>query len=184
MPNSPPSDWSSKFPTYSRLLHWLFSWRTFGRALVGLGALVTVIALFYGEENWRGRRAWYQYRHAIEAGGVQLDFKGSWPKPVPDDQNFAATPFVKSWFELPYNSDKIWKDNFSLAGKALPHAWNRTFAARWPGKRQFVDLVAWQGAFSAIRTRGNNQELRSPKLDLDSRAQAAPAILEALKETQ
>jgi len=89
MPNPPPSDWSSKFPTYSRLFHRLVSWRTFGRALVGLGALVTVIALFYGEENWRGWRAWNRYRHALEAGGVQLDFKGSWPKPVPDDQNFA-----------------------------------------------------------------------------------------------
>src|SRR5258708_32834866 len=109
MPNSPPSDWSSKFPTYSRLLHWLVSWRTFGRALVGLGALVTVIALFYGEENWRGRRAWNQYRHELEARGVPLDLQALWPKSVPDDQYFAATLFVKSWVERPFNSDKIWK---------------------------------------------------------------------------
>src|SRR5262249_16067204 len=47
----------------------------------------------------------------------------------------------------------------------------------------FMDLVAWKMAFDAVRTGQTNssQNLKSGKLDVESRAKAAPGILGALK---
>src|ERR1039458_1531809 len=85
--------------TTVRFCRWLFSWRGLRRLLILLAWFVTLVALFHGEETWRGRRAWNQYRRELEAKGEQLDYAALIPKPVPDDQNFAATPAIKSWFE-------------------------------------------------------------------------------------
>src|SRR5438105_4247673 len=91
-----PSRWERT--TTARLVRWLFNWRTIRRVLLSLAWMVTLIALFYGEENWRGRHAWNKYRRELEARGEQFDYRAFIPKPVPDDQNFAATPFIQSWF--------------------------------------------------------------------------------------
>src|SRR6266540_1442717 len=87
------------FPTFRRQFRWLFSWRMIRRCLFVLACLVTLLALYCAEENWRGRRAWNGYRRERQARGEQLDYSAFVPKPWPDEQNFAATPFVKSWFE-------------------------------------------------------------------------------------
>ena len=55
---------------------------------------VTLIALFYAEEDWRGWHAWQKFKHEWEAKGEQFDFASVVPPPVPDDQNFALTPIV------------------------------------------------------------------------------------------
>ena len=81
-----------------QFIRWLFSWRGVRRILIVLAWTVTIIALFYGEENWRGSHAWNQYRRELEARGEKVDFQEFIPKPVPDEQNFAATPMVQSWF--------------------------------------------------------------------------------------
>src|SRR5881628_2377901 len=105
-----PSVWERS--TLVRFFRWLFSWRGIRRVLIVLAWTATLIALLYGEENWRGRRTWNQYRQAIEARGEQLDFKAFIPKPVPDEQNFAATPLVQSWFAQrnPDDSQDPWND--------------------------------------------------------------------------
>src|ERR1035438_3485987 len=90
-----PSLWERT--TTRRVLRWLSSWRGIRRVLIVLAWAVTIVGLLYGEENWRGRRAWNQYREATEAHGVSLDYATYVPKPVPDEQNFAATPFLKSF---------------------------------------------------------------------------------------
>src|SRR5712691_4150636 len=81
-----------------RLFRWLCSWRGIRRIVIVLAGRATIIALLYGEENWRGRRPWPQYRKTLEARGEQLDLTALIPKPLPDDQNFAVTPFVQPWF--------------------------------------------------------------------------------------
>ena len=43
-------------------VRWLCCWRNFRRFLFGLACFVTLLALFYAEENWRGQRAWEKYR--------------------------------------------------------------------------------------------------------------------------
>jgi hypothetical protein len=94
MNNPAPSPGLAGLPTFSRFFHWFFSRRTFGRLLVGLAALVTLIALVGAEENWRGRRAWLSYKRQLEAQGEKLDWKDYVPSAVPDAKNFAMTPLL------------------------------------------------------------------------------------------
>lgn len=57
-------------------------------ALLTLAGLVTAVALFYLEEDWRGKRAWDKCKAELEAKGLVLDWDKYIPAPVPDDQNF------------------------------------------------------------------------------------------------
>ena len=85
-----------------------------------LAVLATLVAVFYLEEDWRGKRAWENCKRELEAKGVVLDWDKFIPPPVPDDQNFytastnIALKFVKArneaeseaasrlpWFRLP-----------------------------------------------------------------------------------
>ena len=78
------------------LFRWAFCRRNLRRILFGLVCLVTLIALFYAEENWRGKHAWGKYKREQEAKGEEFDLKSIVPPSVPDDQNFAMTPI---WVE-------------------------------------------------------------------------------------
>jgi len=186
-----------------RFMRWFFTRRNRRRMLILLAWTATVVALFYGEEHWRGRRAWTQYRQELERRGEQLDLKAFIPKPVPDEQNFAATPFVRSWFERTTNSTGPWKDDFAEADKLV----NQKLAE---SRRHFVDLTAWAAAFDAVHSAksepadekaalgaryglkkgevvptrpGAHQEFSSIDRDLETRSQAAPAVLEGLKSS-
>jgi tetratricopeptide (TPR) repeat protein len=75
-----------------RFFRWLFSWRTVRRALIGLAALATLVALLVTEEDWRGKRAWENYRHEWEAKGEKFDWQAFVPPSVPSDQNFFTAP--------------------------------------------------------------------------------------------
>ena len=63
-------------------------WRIPRRILICLAILATLIAIFYAEEDWRGKRAWENCKRELEAKGVVLDWEKLIPPPVPDDQNF------------------------------------------------------------------------------------------------
>ena len=67
-------------------------------ALLGLGIAVTLVALFYTVENWRGIRAWKNCKRELLAQGVTLDWNSYLPPPVPDDQNFFKAPKMQEWF--------------------------------------------------------------------------------------
>jgi hypothetical protein len=56
--------------------------------LITLGVLATAVALFYLEEDWRGKRAWDQCQAALEAKGIVVDWDKFVPPLVPDDRNF------------------------------------------------------------------------------------------------
>ncbi|HEY3930862.1 MAG TPA: hypothetical protein VGM58_00665 [Verrucomicrobiae bacterium] len=75
-------------------IRWLFCWRNFKRFLFGLACFATLIALFYAEEDWRGKHDWEKYKHEWEAKGEKFDFADFVPPAVPGDQNFALTPIV------------------------------------------------------------------------------------------
>jgi len=87
--------------TTRRLLKWLGSWRGVGILALTAASLVTLVALFYAVENWRGKRAWDRCRRELEAQGEKLDFRAFIPPPVPDDQNFAAAPIFAHLFDRP-----------------------------------------------------------------------------------
>jgi len=80
-------------------IRWLCHWRTFKRFLFVTVCLATLIALFYAEENWRGRHAWEKYRQEQEAKGEKFSLKDFIPPLPPNDQNFATTPVIASCYE-------------------------------------------------------------------------------------
>ena len=73
-------------------------WRTLRRILVALAVLATLVAIFYTEENWRGKRAWAKTKSELEAKGVVLDWNACIPPPVPDEQNFFKASKMQEWF--------------------------------------------------------------------------------------
>jgi hypothetical protein len=173
--NTPTPSTAWERTTTRRFLRWLFSWQTVRRTLIAAAWVVTLIALLYGEENWRGRRAWNQYQQKLEAQGAQLDLQAFIPPPVPDDQNFAATPFVTAWFP---KGGARWEDNYSKAEAKLP--------GQDTSRRQFLDLVAWGTALKAAEAGSlkPNRSAETGKLDAESRAQAAPAVLAGLQDDE
>ncbi len=72
-------------------------WRT----IIVLGCFVLLVAIFYAEENWRGKRAWENCKSELEAKGEILDWDKLIPPPVPDDQNFFAAPKMQECFVRP-----------------------------------------------------------------------------------
>jgi hypothetical protein len=63
-------------------------WRVVRRILIALAVLATLVAIFYTEEDWRGKRVWENCKRELEAQGVVLDWDKFLPPSVPDDQNF------------------------------------------------------------------------------------------------
>lgn len=175
---------SGRFPTFQRFFRLVFNRRTLRRSTFVLACAVTGVALFYAEENWRGRHAWNRYRLGLEGAGAGLDYNAFIPPAVPADRNFAATPFIESWFEKRTNrqtfDDQWWrKDAYSSAAFLVKEPEGRA-------QRQFVDLAAWAAAFEEARA-GRAQAaatIATGRLDRDSRARAAPAVLEALKDDE
>jgi hypothetical protein len=68
----------------------LISWRGI---LFLLAAFITLVALLLAEENWRGGRAWQNYKHEMEAKGERFDAARLIPPTVPDSLNLAMIPF-------------------------------------------------------------------------------------------
>jgi len=74
------------------------NWRILRRSLIGVAILATLIAIFYTEEDWRGKRAWENCKRELEAKGAVLDWDKFIPATVPDDQNFFKAPGMANWF--------------------------------------------------------------------------------------
>ena len=78
---------------------WAFAgWRNVRRIIIGVAILATLVAAFYTEENWRGKRAWEDCKRELEAKGAVLDWNKYIPPPVPDDLNFFKSPKMANWF--------------------------------------------------------------------------------------
>src|SRR5436190_24011335 len=84
----------SETPTGFR--SWLRSWRYFFWLL----ALAILVGLFYLEEDWRGKRAWEQYKAHLQARGERFDRSSFIPPAVPLSENFAMTPALAPLFEF------------------------------------------------------------------------------------
>jgi hypothetical protein len=140
----------SWIPPVRRLFTWLMRWR-----FLVLGCLVTLVALFYAVEDWRGRSAWQNYKHAWEAKGERFDLASFVPPPVPNDQNFFETPLWKDLHSVQTHGLDVWDDTdwgshaaFSIYGPASDSK------APSPGnwmKPQRADLAGWQAYY-----RGSN----------------------------
>lgn len=82
-------------------------WRLARGVVIALAVLATLIAAFYTEEDWRGKRAWDNCKRELEAQGVQLDWSKFMPPTVPDDQNFytASTNILQKFKQLSGTND-------------------------------------------------------------------------------
>lgn len=157
-----------------------FTWRALRRVVIVMAWAVTIVALFYGEENWRCNRAWEKYRAANEASGVHLDWKYFIPPPLPDEQNFAkAGTLGETLFNTDEEKRLYPKDLFFKAGKAqLPKSAPIGF--------HFTDLAAWEKAMTAAARPGAPEYGAtidvSPDPDPASRAAAAPGVLRLMQD--
>jgi len=66
-------------PPVRRLFSWLLR-----RKVLTLACLVTLVALVYAVEDWRGRHAWQAYKRGREAQGESFDLASLAPPAVPE----------------------------------------------------------------------------------------------------
>jgi hypothetical protein len=106
---------------------------------------ISVIVLFYAEENWRGKRAWAALQRETAARGESLELSSVFPPPVPDDQNFALASGVGRLlgFAEPGSGEP---------GESAPSgAFYHGTGDKWPAAtwvfQQATDLAAWQTFF-------------------------------------
>jgi hypothetical protein len=133
-------------PSPQGFFHWLFSWRTVRRALIGLFALTTLTALFVTEENWRGKHEWDAYRHQQETKGERFNWQAFAPPPVPDDQNFLAAPVFTNML-----SDKSALNPFPKSDQVYTYT-----NGDWQ-KNSLTDLQSWQNAYRHLGEDGNGK---------------------------
>src|ERR1700677_3903925 len=127
-------------------------WRIMRWGLIGLAGLITLGAVFWVEENWRGKRAWENFKHEWEAKGEKFDLKAFIPPTVPDEENFAMTPFLAPVLDLKPNrkpGESAWRDTNAFQktedfGKDMGDV-KENNSGRW-AKLQRIDLTAWATA--------------------------------------
>jgi hypothetical protein len=178
--SAPPTIWQRS--SLCRFSRWLFSWRILRRLVIVLLWTITLVALLYGIENWRGRRAWTLYRQQLESQGEQLDLHAFIPKPVAEEQNFASTPLVRSWFVRGSAGELVHALNGIDDYERLQQKVGASGRNRSRDNRQFIDLEGWEMGFNALRTGsvGPGQRFDSGHTDSASRGKAAPAVLTGL----
>jgi len=109
--------------------------------------LVTLGALTWAFENWRGERAWQSLVQRYAAKGDPLDGPLLVPESVPDDQNVAMTPLLRPLQQFDrVKGEIVWRDSNAMArldALALPQV--EGGEERTPEGR--TDLARWQMAF-------------------------------------
>jgi hypothetical protein len=75
---------------------WYWRWLRWG--LLSLAVLITLAAVLVAEEDWRGKRAWENYKREAEARGEHLDWPADATNTVPDEQNFVKAPIFGGFF--------------------------------------------------------------------------------------
>ena len=139
------------------------------RVLITLAWIASLIALFYAVENWRGQRAWENCQKEMAAKGEPLKLAAYIPPPVPDDQNFAMTPFLAPLFNYgPHGSPatNLWRD---------PAAFERAIHF---GDAEVAKVAYDRGNLGEILKSAVSQPDVVSQLE---REQAARAVLDALR---
>ena len=180
--HSAPGAVKARMP--SRLIRWFRKLPRAGQVLLGGATLIALLGFFFAEENWRGERAWEKCRRQLEAKGVELEWSKFAPAPVPDEQNFAMTPFLAPLFDFnprPLQpGQKLWRDTVSVEraqnfGAELLHA---DKLGQIPRRRLEGQLTDLEAALLQLKKQSNASSV------FDSRTAAAAAVLDALKDYQ
>lgn len=153
-------------------VRWLCHWRNFKRFLFGFACLVTLVALFYAEENWRGKHDWENFKRDWEAKGEHFGPASVIPPSVPDNQNFAMAPVFdvvdklmnQKWREQHRNlhqgqagDQSEWDTNLAnpLDMSISETGENPTNGLGDWRKSTVSDLKSWQDYYRAVATRTN-----------------------------
>jgi hypothetical protein len=136
------------------------------RAQVALAAVVGVpllVGLFYAEENIRGERGWNHYKRQQEARGERMDPAALVPPPVPDDQNFATTPYLAPLFLNPLAvglNNSLSPRYEAASSRVRPREVARSNIWVLVGG---IDLPAWHAAF----LKGTNAAVSEEEAEAD-----------------
>lgn len=133
----------------------LFRW-VVRRSVFLLACLITLVALYYAQENWRGHRAWENFKREAVAKNEPVEIQAIIPPPVPDEQNVAAAPLFK---ELGNEFDPEWRrqhtgpsgitntaDRLKFSHTRANEQPPEDAAASWQRGRR-TDLKAWQNYY-------------------------------------
>lgn len=160
----------------------LYRMNKFARiSLYCAGGLALLVAFFYAEEDLRGWLTWKTYRNELEAKGIKLDFKDFVPKTVADEENFAATPLITSFFANG-NAPVPWSGNYLKAMEKVTSLQQKNEKSK-KGVRNFVDLTAWETAFDITQPAKPawEQAFEKNNTPRDPRAKSALSVLEGLR---
>src|SRR5690349_5896772 len=127
--------------TMVRLVRWLFSKRVLNFVWRVLGIGILMVAAYYVQEDFLGKRAWKSYLSHRGITPDQLDLKSYIPPSVPDEENFAATPVVKKWFATKWKDERWRSDHFSRAPSRLIEE-IKDIEKKKPWRH--LDLAAWR----------------------------------------
>ena len=116
-------------------------WRILRRILLAAAILATLLAALYAEEDWRGKRAWENYKREWEAKGEKFNWQAFVPPPVPADQNFFTAPI----FTKMLNGEIVMSPYGNDGGPDIRPDASRSGYAIY--RVQLTDLQAWQNCY-------------------------------------
>jgi hypothetical protein len=151
------------FVFFIAVVWWLRRWQNVKRFLFGAACAATVIALFYAEEDWRGRHAWRSYVNEWAAKGEHFEFKDIVPPPVSDDKNFAMAPVVVSCYDFILTTDGRIIPSEQRNQKHVNHMdfdlgdmnWETTNAIGYWAKGTLSRLDLWQQHYRELAAKTN-----------------------------
>ena len=124
--------------------------RILRKILFCAACLATFTALFYAEEDLRGKHAWENCMRAARAKGIELDWRAYIPGAVLDDENFAATPLFAKLFDYEWTTTNVhWRDTNiwasvdRLSFHPAPAALHRSSGAILTPPSPIVNLGDW-----------------------------------------
>jgi hypothetical protein len=124
-----------------------------------LAGLAGLTVLFYAEENWRGKRAWENYRLTAEARGERFSWATFATNTVPDDQNFFKAPIFRGLMTVEWDEKtQDWKQDSPQTAdrfKISPYRSDGSFPVENGGdwsRMRFVRLENWQDYYRRPQT--------------------------------
>lgn len=138
-------------PPAQRTTRW-FHWANLREVLFGLLASITVLLLARTLSDWQGRRAWEAYRADAEKRGVVFDLEKLMPPPVPDAENFAATPLLRPFQSGNPEFDRYRADHQNKVPDAPISLMDTSSKVPYPAEHNDflghrTDLALWQSYF-------------------------------------
>lgn len=128
----------------------LWSWGVLRLGIFLIAGLVTLVAVIWVTENWRGKAAWERYKQAAETAGERFDLASYLPREVPPEQNLATTPFLAPLLDYEFvNGEVRWLDSNAVAKITSVHLRD---AARSLGNWQKAEFTDLEGAQDQLST--------------------------------